>query len=154
MTSIEFWQSIKRIAADGFTKSGLLKIDDYAEQFIRHQILFKRFSSNEQYGCSKGGRTHVIASLLAGAEVATDKDYFSSNDFKSCRQHAAQQIEIIKSWAEATNLWFDNADKKISRILGKKIAEGGEAIAHSRNTEGLQVVFQECQGALTVGLVG
>jgi hypothetical protein len=100
MTSIEFWQSIKRIAADGFTKSGLLKIDDYAEQFIRHQILFKRFSSNEQYGCSKGGRTHVIASLLAGAEVATDKDYFSSNDFKSCRQHAAQQIEIIKSWAK------------------------------------------------------
>jgi hypothetical protein len=113
MNSSEFWQSIKRIAADGFTKSGLLKIDDYAEQFIRHQILFKRFSSNEQYGCSKGGRTHVIAFLLAGAEVATNQKYFSCNDFKSQCEFATQQIEVIVAWAKASNLWFENADESI-----------------------------------------
>jgi hypothetical protein len=72
-------------------------LDNYAEQFIRNRILFKRFSPNEQYGCSKGGRTHVIASLLAGAEVATDKKYFCCNDFKSQREHAAQQIKTIAS---------------------------------------------------------
>jgi hypothetical protein len=103
MTSIEFWQSIKRIAADGFTKSGLQTLDDYAEQFIRNEILFKRFSQNEQYGCSAGGRTHVIASLLAGAEVATNSRYFSCNDFKSQREHASQQIEIIRAWARSVS---------------------------------------------------
>jgi hypothetical protein len=127
MTSSEFWQSIKRVAAEGFTKAGLQTLDNYAEQFIRNRILFKRFSSNEQYGCSTGGRTHVIATLLAGAEVATNQDYFRCYDFKSQRKYAAQQIEIIKSWAETANLWFENADETISHVLGARIAEGGEA---------------------------
>lgn len=31
------------------------------------------FSPSEQLGCVKGGTIHVIASLLAGAEVGTDQ---------------------------------------------------------------------------------
>ena len=34
---------------------------------------YKRFSPSEQLGCVKGGTIHVIASLLAGAEVGTDQ---------------------------------------------------------------------------------
>lgn len=71
MTNHDFWMSISDIINEGFTSEGLAKLDDYAEQFCTGKILYKRFSPSEQYGCCEGGRIHVIASLLAGAEVGT-----------------------------------------------------------------------------------
>lgn len=73
MTNHDFWMSISDIINEGFTSEGLAKLDDYAEQFSTGKILYKRFSPSEQYGCCEGGRIHVIASLLAGAEVGTDQ---------------------------------------------------------------------------------
>ena len=64
MTNHDFWMSISDIINEGFTS---------AEQFSTGKILYKRFSPSEQYGCCEGGRIHVIASLLAGAEVGTDQ---------------------------------------------------------------------------------
>ena len=72
MTNHDFWMSISDIINEGFTSEGLAKLDDYAEQFSTGKILYKRFSPSEQLGCVKGGTIHVIASLLAGAEVGTD----------------------------------------------------------------------------------
>ena len=73
MTNHDFWMSISDIINEGFTSEGLAKLDDYAEQFSTGKILYKRFSPSEQYGCCQGGKIHVIASLLAGAEVGTDQ---------------------------------------------------------------------------------
>ena len=74
MTNHDFWMSISDIINEGFTSEGLAKLDDYAEQFSTGKILYKRFSPSEQLGCVRGGETiHVIASLLAGAEVGTDQ---------------------------------------------------------------------------------
>lgn len=73
MTNHDFWMSISDIINEGFTSEGLAKLDDYAEQFCTGKILYKRFSPSKQYGCCEGGRIHVIASLLAGAEVGTDQ---------------------------------------------------------------------------------
>ena len=64
---------ISDIINEGFTSEGLEKLDDYAEQFSTEKFLCKRFSASEQYGCCQGGTIHVIASLLAGAEVDTDQ---------------------------------------------------------------------------------
>ena len=36
----------------------------------------------EQYGCSTGGTTHVIATILAGAKVDTDTFTPGITDFK------------------------------------------------------------------------
>ena len=69
----DFWMSISDIINEGFTSEGLAKLDDYAEQFSTGKILYKRFSPSEQLGCVKGGTIHVIASLLAGAEVGTNQ---------------------------------------------------------------------------------
>ena len=59
------------------------------------QILYKRFSPSEQYGCSKGGRIHVIASLLAGAEVGTDQLSAPEGSFKREQQLAKIQEKRI-----------------------------------------------------------
>lgn len=56
-----------------FLPENLIKLDEYAEWFITRQLVYKRFSPAEQYGCIAGGATHVIASILAGAEVEADK---------------------------------------------------------------------------------
>ena len=72
MNNADFWASIRTIIAAGFTPEGLLKLDSYAEQFISGKLVYQRFSPQEQHGCSAGGTTNVIASLLAGAEVGTD----------------------------------------------------------------------------------
>ena len=45
-------------------------------------ILYKRFSPSEQYGCCEGGRIHVIASLLAGAEVGANQLTAPEHSFK------------------------------------------------------------------------
>ena len=83
MNNADFWKSIDGIIADGFTPEGLQKLDHYAELFINGRLVYKRFSPFEQHGCAAGGTTHVVASLLAGAETAPDRDAApDGNDFK------------------------------------------------------------------------
>ena len=76
-------------------QKSLTKLADYAEQFSTGKILYKRFSPSEQYGCCKGGRIHVIASLLAGAEVGTDQLSAPGHSFKREQQLAKIQEKRI-----------------------------------------------------------
>ena len=86
MTNHDFWMSINDTLHEGFISEGLAKLDDYAEQFSTGKILYKRFSPSEQLGCVKGGTIHVIASLLAGAEVGTDQLSAPEHSFKREKQ--------------------------------------------------------------------
>lgn len=76
-------------------KKSLAKLADYAEQFSTGKILYKRFSPSEQLGCVKGGTIHVIASLLAGAEVGTDQLSAPEGSFKRELQLAKIQEKRI-----------------------------------------------------------
>ncbi|MCF0204040.1 MAG: hypothetical protein HUK12_01850 [Muribaculaceae bacterium] len=128
MGATNFWNTIQEIIDDGFSSEGLSKLDDYAEQFITGGIIYKRFSPQEQHGCAQGGATHVIASILAGAEVAADSSTASgSSDFKREEQCAKTQAERIEAWAKKTGCWLDSVDERIQAMFGKQIAEGGEA---------------------------
>ena len=82
MNNQDFWHSIHSIIDEGFTANGLSKLESYAEQFITQRLVYKRFSSAKQYGSSKGGATHVIASLLAGANAAADRGVSQELTFK------------------------------------------------------------------------
>jgi hypothetical protein len=89
MNNADFWASVHSIIAEGFTPEGLHKLDSYAEQFISGRLVYQRFSPQEQHGCSAGGATNVIASMLAGAETGTDSqnqgalsDYHKQGEFK------------------------------------------------------------------------
>ena len=73
MDSYEFWTSISAIIRNGFDGEGLKKLEEYAKQFINGQLLFKRYTEDEQFGCAAGGTLHVIASILAGAETSADR---------------------------------------------------------------------------------
>ncbi len=95
MTNSDFWDSIGNIIDDGYTPEGLSKLEAYAEQFITGRWLFQRFSSFEHHGCSKGGTSHVIASIIAGAEDTTDYVAQGIVGFKRELQQAAKQAERI-----------------------------------------------------------
>jgi hypothetical protein len=83
MNNADFWASIHSIIYDGFTPNGLQKLDRYAEQFISNELVYQRFSPQEQYGCATGGATIVIASLLAGAETGSDsQDSSALSDYQ------------------------------------------------------------------------
>lgn len=69
MESKAFWDDILSVIDDGFLPNGLQKLERYAEKFISGRLVYKRFSPSEQRGCSAGGCTHVVASILAGASV-------------------------------------------------------------------------------------
>ena len=73
MGNQEFWTSISTIILNGFDSEGKLKLEQYAKQFITGQLLFKRYTEDEQFGCAVGGTLHVIASILAGAETSADR---------------------------------------------------------------------------------
>ncbi len=135
MNNKDFWMSISKIISDGFTSEGLQKLDYYAEQFISGRLVYKRFSPNEQHGCSEGGTTHVIASLLAGAENPTDTSYKEKfSDIQRERQCATQQEKCIEKWAKAIGCWMDNVDSSLPEVLGGFIAEGGEAKVYDHGT--------------------
>ena len=83
MNNADFWKSVRDIIAEGFTPKGLQMLDYYAELFISGRLVYQRFSPLEQHGCAAGGETHVIASLLAGAEDSTDSVHPTPlNDFQ------------------------------------------------------------------------
>ena len=134
MNSADFWTSVKNIIDDGFTSEGLQKLDYYAELFIRGRLVYKRFSSQEQHGCSAGGAVHVIASLLAGAENCPDSELEGREEFKRELKYAEKQARAIEKWARKVNVWYDDVDKVLNRTFGEQIAEGGEANVYDHGT--------------------
>ncbi len=109
MTNHDFWMSVSDIINEGFTSEGLSKLDDYAEQFKTGEILYKRFSPTEQLGCAEGGAIHVVASILAGAEVGTDQLSAPEGSFKREQQLGKIQEKRIEAWAKAAGCYrFEN----------------------------------------------
>lgn len=122
------WEDIKTIIENGFNEEGLSKLEEYGRLYDERKIVYKRFSPQEQHGCSAGGGTHVIASLLTGAESATSGDAEESvKDFKRESELAQKQIEAIKRWAIKTGVWFPEIDSALKENLGDFYAQGGEA---------------------------
>ena len=97
LNSAEFWASIGKIIAGGFEPEGLQQLEEYAEQFIEGRLVYQRFSSREQHGCSAGGSTNVIATLLAGAENTADcNDTTALSDYQRECQCGARQERTIE----------------------------------------------------------
>ena len=115
MNNADFWASIRSIIAEGFTPEGLLKLDGYAEQFISGKLVYQRFSPQEQHGCSAGGTTNVIASLLAGAETGTDsQNQGALSDYQRECKLGAQQETVIEQWTKAVGVWTDCVEETIN----------------------------------------
>ena len=127
MTNKDFWQSISTIINNGFDKDGIIKLEDYAEQFFNKQLLFKRYSPSEQHGCATGGSFHVVASILAGAETPANQLTAPEGSFKRDCQRAEAQAAVIEQWAKTTGCWVDDVDKDFEQTFGEQLAEGGEA---------------------------
>lgn len=134
MNNSDFWASVNDIITEDFAPEGLAKLERYAEQFISGQLVYKRFSPHEQHGCAAGGTSHVIATLLAGAEKEADNDAQRLSDFKRQCQCGAQQAERIERWAKAVGVWTERTDEVLTGALGEQIAEGGEARVYDNGT--------------------
>lgn len=128
MNNKDFWNDINSIIDEGFSSEGLSKLESYAEQFISGRLVYQRLSPAEQHGCIAGGPTHVIASILAGAENWTNKDAGKGiGDFKREIERGKTQAAIIEQWARKVGCWIEDVDKTLPQTLGELIAEGGEA---------------------------
>lgn len=127
MNNAEFWQSVSSIIEEGFTAEGLSKLESYAEQFISKRLVYQRFSPQEQYGCATGGNTHVIATLLAGADAAANRRFQEPLSFKEECQRGKAQESVIEHWARRVQCWYDDVDIYLAKLLGDQLAEGGEA---------------------------
>ena len=140
MTNEDFWQSILNIIHQGYTQNGLSKLEEYAENFISQRLVYKRFSPSEQHGCIEGGTNHVIASILAGAEIEADKLSAPEGSFKREQQCGETQAERIEQWAKKTGCWIDNTDITIPKLLGEEIAQGGEAHVYDNGATLVKVI--------------
>lgn len=127
MNNSDFWTQIKDIFETGFTPESLAILDGYADKFTCGKLLYKRFSPAEQHGCSIGGYAHVIASILAGADVATNSVVEGEDDFKRQCQRAETQAKYIEAWARNVGCWIDNVDSVLVNTFGEQLTEGGEA---------------------------
>lgn len=127
MDNKAFWKSVSNIIEAGFTQDGLNLLEVYGEYLTTRQLVFKRFSPPEQYGCANGGSTHVIATILSNSKNPTDYVAEELSDFKRELKCAEKQIEIIESWAKKANCWIESTDEFLHNAFGDIIAEGGEA---------------------------
>lgn len=140
MTNSDFWDSIQSIISDGFNPEGLSKLEEYADKFINGKLLFKRFSSQEQHGCAEGGSSHVIASILAGAENSTNRVAEEDGSIKGIFQQAARQASCIEKWARKAGIWIDDIDSVLKSNLGEIIAAGGEANVYDNGCDLLKTI--------------
>ena len=127
MSNREFWASISVIISNGFDDEGMIKLEQYAEQFIDRRLLFKRYTPFEQHGCAAGGSFHVIASILAGAETSADKLTAPEGSFKRECQRAEAQATVIEQWAKVAGCWVTNVERTFAHTFGEQLTEGGEA---------------------------
>lgn len=105
MNNKDFWNDISSIIDEGFTDKGLLKLEYYAELFIKQRLVYKRFSPFEQHGCTTGGCAHVVATLLAGANAPTNSGVSEPLGIKEERQRAKAQEKVIENWAKNPQNW-------------------------------------------------
>ncbi|MBD5336011.1 MAG: hypothetical protein HDR95_01690 [Bacteroides sp.] len=102
MNNVNFWKTVNDIIRKGFDNEGLSQLERYAELFISEKSIFKRFSPAEQHGCSAGGTTHVIATIIAGSEDSSDPASETISDFKRELKRAAHQADLklggIRKW--------------------------------------------------------
>ena len=143
MNNAEFWQSVSSIIEEGFTAEGLSKLESYAEQFISKRLVYQRFSPQEQYGCATGGNTHVIATLLAGADATANRRFQEPLSFKEECQRGKAQESIIECWARCVQCWYDDVDIYLAKLLGDQLAEGGEARVYQPYIQGSQMSDEE-----------
>lgn len=127
MDNQDFWRSIQSVIDEGFKSRNLVKLDEYAEWFISGKLVYKRFSPAEQYGCINGGAIHVVASILAGAEIKADKLTSTVGSFKRELEYGEAQAEMIEKWARQSEVWVEKTDERMFLTFGEQIAEGGEA---------------------------
>ena len=127
MSTQEFWNHINQIIVLDFTAEGLATLETYAKQFITGQLLFTRYTEDEQRGCAAGGTLHVIASILSGAEISPDQLTAPAGSFKREQQRAEAQTTTIERWARTIGCWIDNVDVVFNQLFGEQLAEGGEA---------------------------
>ncbi|MDE7413457.1 MAG: hypothetical protein K2N05_06680 [Muribaculaceae bacterium] len=127
MDNESFWKTINDIISDGFSKEGIEKLEYYGELFCNGKLIFKRFSPQEQYGCTKGGTSHVIATILAGAETPSDCFAEGISNIKREFQSATYQATVIEKWAKTIGIWIEDVDNLLCNRFGVNIAEGGEA---------------------------
>ena len=117
MDNQEFWFSISTIIRNGFDREGNYKLEQYAKQFITGQLLYKRYTEDEQFGCAAGGTLHVIASILAGSETPADQLTAPEHSFKREQQRAKAQAAVIEQWSKAVGCWIDNVDTEFDPML-------------------------------------
>ncbi len=127
INNTDFWKDIKEIIQEDFNSEGLEKLDYYANLYISGKWIFKRFSPQEQHGCAAGGSSHVVATILAGAETRTDQEDANLSEFKRELKRAAQQASRIEQWARRVGVWIENVDDFLYKSFGDIISEGGEA---------------------------
>lgn len=127
MNNEAFWKSVNSIIRNDFKPTGIETLDEYAELFARGKLLFKRFSPQEQHGCSAGGPIHVVATILAGAKVVTNQEDEGLSDFKRELKQGTRQAEIIENWARKIHVWIDNIDEVLTNKFGELLSQGGEA---------------------------
>lgn len=106
INNTDFWKDIKEIIQEDFNSEGLEKLDYYANLYISGKWIFKRFSPQEQHGCAAGGSSHVVATILAGAETRTDQEDANLSEFKRELKRAAQQASRIEQWARRVGVWI------------------------------------------------
>lgn len=127
MDNHNFWSSVHKIIADGFTGKGNEILERYGELLCNGRLIFKRFSPQEQHGCAAGGPIHVIASILAGAEAPADCIPENLTGFKRELKLAAFQAKTIECWAKSVGVWIDDVEQYLTSRFGDEIAQGGEA---------------------------
>jgi len=127
MKNKDFWNDIRLIIDENFSSEGLAKLEAYAEQFINGTLVYKRFSPAEQHGCTAGGTTNVIATILTGADVTANCEFSEKRSFKEECERGKTQEAIIEQWSRKVGCWFDNADELLTEKLGEQLTEGGEA---------------------------
>ena len=119
------------IAASGFSKETLQKIDDLTNDILYGRKDFIGFTLPEHAGLCKGGAPLIGASIVVSyarrSLTAGSHATGSTGSGPANWQIDEEQERLLEEWAKAKGLWFEHSDSIIQKNFGPMIARGAEA---------------------------
>lgn len=119
------------IAASGFSKDTLQKIDNFTNDILYGRKDFNGFTLPEHAGLCKGGAPLIGASIVVGyarrSLTAGGNAESSEGNGPANWQIDEEQERLLEMWAKACDLWFEHSEAIIEKNFGPMIAQGAEA---------------------------
>ena len=124
------------ISSEGFSERTIEIINNYTKQIVDGKTNLTQFNQKEHAGLCCAGEVLIGAYLVcnyAQSSLATSTNVGAGKASPTNWQIDEEQEKLVEQWANATGLWFADAQADIESEYGPMIAQGAESMVYYKD---------------------